>query len=517
MSQKQFSWMRATPPAPSRTAPVASPEAREVLCKLASHWGVNVAHKAVCPGHSAPLDFLAAWVYQRPSISLVHGPRGGGKSFLRALATHLDSIRYPKHSTRILGGSLAQSKQVYHALRRFENTVPQLFQSFATERSVYVNGSDVEILAASSKSVRGPHVPTLALDEVDEIDTDLREAAMGMSMSQPGVSGMVSMTSTWHKVGGPMASLVELAESGAFPIWRFCAFEVLESCPEERSGKHLENCPECPLVNWCHDTADGVPKAKRSAGHYAIDSLIQKVQATSRRTFEADYLCLGPKSEGVWFTEFGTGNTSPDAVYDPRLELHLAIDPGVVTGAVFFQVLRQPDQFTGIELNEVRVIADYLVEGKPAEQVAIELREIARSRFNDRIDVFTMDSAGGARNAVGPKVVELFALGGLRNPRYWPKYAGSVADQLALLESLVRAADGRRSLIIHPACKPTIQAFENYRRAKRGGQWQDYPEDPQHPHEDLMDALRGGVASALPRGRDALPTGFRTVSGQYLL
>jgi hypothetical protein len=91
-----------------------------------------------------------------------------------------------------------------------------------------------------------------------------------------------------------------------------------------------------------------------------------------------------------------------------------------------------------------------------------------------------------------------------------------VADQLTLLESLVRAADERRSILIHPSCKATIQAFQNYRRAKRGGQWQDYPEDPQHPHEDLMDALRGGIAAALPRGRDAIPTGLRRTPGAML-
>ena len=260
-----------------------------------------------------------------------------------------------------------------------------------------------------------------------------------------------------------------------------------------------------------------LPRAKRSAGHYSIDSLIQKVYATSRRTFEADYLCKGPRSEGLWFPEFYPGNIAKRAEYDPRLELHLAIDPGATTGAVFFQVARLHDPFSGHDLHEVLVLADYLCENKPAEQVALELREIARSRFNDRIDHFTMDSAGGARTAVGPRVTELYALGGLRNPRYWPKYAGSVTDQLALMESLVRAANGRRALLIHPTCKRTIQAFENYRRARRGGQWQDYPEDPQHPHEDLIDALRGGVASALPRGRDTTPSGLRTVQGGFLV
>ena len=32
-----------------------------------------------------------------------------------------------------------------------------------------------------------------------------------------------------------------------------------------------------------------------------------------------------------------------------------------------------------------------------------------------------------------------------------------------------------------------------------------YPEDPQNPHEDLMDALRGGIRDVFPDGRRALP------------
>jgi hypothetical protein len=81
----------------------------------------------------------------------------------------------------------------------------------------------------------------------------------------------------------------------------------------------------------------------------------------------------------------------------------------------------------------------------------------------------------------------------------WP--IGSVADGLSLLESFANPADGNPRLLIHSRCKPTIAAMQSYRRAKRGGQWQDYPEDPQHPHEDLVDSLRGGLRVLFPQGR----------------
>ena len=469
--------------------------------------GVSIARERVCPGHNSPWDYLSALYFDRPSLALVLGSRGSGKSFLSALDTHLTSRWNPRHGTRILGGSRAQSEQVYRALGEIvvdgqgplgddAGCITRLLKG----RAEYANGSEVAILAASSRSVRGPHVPSLKLDEVDEIAPEFREAAMGMCMERHGVRASVVMTSTWHRVGGPMTGLLDRARGGEFPLFTFCAFDILERCPESRSGAHLEHCPSCPLIQHCHDVPDGgPPKAKRGRGHYAIDALIQKLRSTSRRTFEADYLCLGPKTDGLWFPAFDTsGHVSAAAEYDPALPVHVSIDSGVFTGAVFFQVanVRVPG---GAATEEVRVFADYLAEGHTAEANGRALMELARSRCNGRLDVISTDPAGGSRNAVGPTVIAEYERVGLRPLRRWP--IGPVADGLALVESFVQPAEGRARLIVHPRCAALARALGNYRRARRAGQWQDYPEDPQHPHEDLVDALRGGLRVCFPAGR----------------
>ena len=54
-------------------------------------------------------------------------------------------------------------------------------------------------------------------------------------------------------------------------------------------------------------------------------------------------------------------------------------------------------------------------------------------------------------------------------------------------------------LKIHPRCMRLKDAFRNYCRQRRGGQWIDFPADG-HPEEDLMDALRGGIRDAMPNG-----------------
>jgi hypothetical protein len=501
--------------------PKHPPTRRSRIHKLAGLWNVHVAGAPVCPGHSDPLTFLTSWIYDRPAISLVLGPRGGGKSYLSALATHVDSIRHPGHGTKILGGSLAQSQQVYGALRDFDRARPDagFFASFTKTAATYATGSEVSILAASPTSVRGPHVPTLRLDEVDEIDTEIRESAMGMCMARGGLSASVSMTSTWHRLGGPMGELIEKArEPGSGIVHHaFCTFEILERCPAERSGPAVpgpdlyERCPECPIKTWCHSDVDAArrPKAKRSAGHYAIDSLVQKVRSVSLRTFEADYLCSGPKADGLWFPQFDpVGNVSEAAEYNPALPVVLAIDPGVHTGAVWLQIRETP---TG---PVATVFADFYTFDKPAEAVAREILEVGRSRCNGRADRIVIDPAGGSRNPIGPTVIAEYERVGLRPLIYWPNRPK--ADGLALVDSFIKSADGKLGLFVHPRCGHLIRAFGGYRRAKRAGQWTDSPEDPNHPSEELMDSLRGGLVDRFPEGRKPPPS-FKRVPATRLL
>jgi hypothetical protein len=479
----------------------------------------------VCHGHRPPFELFADQVLLRPPIALWHGPRGAGKSFLSAIDTHVASRFHARHGTRILGGSKAQSQQIYAALEesilggrgplgRDADSIDRLL----TESATYTNGSKISILAASPTSVRGPHVASLKLDEVDEIDPEIREAAWGMAMAIRGIPASVLMTSTWHRVGGPMSELIDRGRSGAFPVSTWCVFEVLERCPVERSGPNLEHCPQCPIVRWCHEDRDrdpeGRPKAKRSNGHYAIDSLIQKAGGVSSRVFDSDYLCKGPRAAGVWFTSFDEAlHVTDEAEYTGRYGVRLSVDSGVFTGGVAFQVREYGGR------HVVSVFADYLSEGLGAEANARAILRHAAQICGSPGPGWKVstDPAGGARNPVGPTVIGEYERAGLRGPmglERWP--GGAVADGLALIEAFLLSADGSIGLIIHPRCRNLITALQHYRRARRAGQWMDYPEDPQHPHEDMVDALRGGLCLEFPFGRRPEPAFKKRSFGQVM-
>jgi hypothetical protein len=489
-----------------------------------AYTGVSIPRASVCAGHAAPFDLLARQVLERPSLALWHGPRGSGKSFLSAIDTHLASRFHPHHGTRILGGSLSQSRQIYAALQEVvrdgrgclggDGTA---LESLLKTEARYRNGSTIEMLAASPTSVRGPHVASLKLDEVDEIDPEIRESAAGMCMEKDGCQASILMTSTWHRVAGPMAELMERGKAGAFPVDTYCMFEVLERCPEERSGPRLERCHECPLVRWCHADRDshpkGLPKAKRSAGHYTIDSLIQKVNAVSARVFESDYLCLRPKAAGTWFTTFDEkAHVTVDAEYRRDLGVHLAIDSGVHTGAVWFQLRARWDG----RGHRINVFDDYFAEGVSAEANAAAI--VAQSARRCGIGLgrarVSTDPAGGARTAIGPTVrgeYERAGLKGCNGLESWP--GGKKADGLALVEAFLRSADDTVSLTIHPRCRHLILALRCYARAKRASQWMDYAEDPQHPYEDLIDPLAGALKLEFPEGRAPAPNLARVPAG----
>ena len=111
-----------------------------------------------------------------------------------------------------------------------------------------------------------------------------------------------------------------------------------------------------------------------------------------------------------------------------------------------------------------------------------------------------------ARTGIGPTAYgEFERVFGPRSTGRWPRHR--VTDGLDQLELLL----DRGLLLIHPRCTLLKSAFLNYARTRTGhGDWLDEPADPQHPHEDLMDALRGGVRDRFPEGRIEQPA-MRTV------
>ena len=262
---------------------------------------------------------------------------------------------------------------------------------------------------------------------------------------------------------------------------------------EERTSRHQDNPSFWREGAWT------------PAGESYRARLARLTGARYKRLYEG----LWAAGESQWFTEFGPQHVSAAAEYRIGLPLHVAVDSGFHTGVVWFQIVGAGDD------TKVHVFRSWYTHNRPAYDVGREVlkrtSEACHHRSIGRFDRGTTDPAGDSPTGIGTTVFEEYRRAGL-NLDPWPRYPGSVADGLALIESFVSVDPP--GLLIHPRCTDLIAAFENYCRKKQGGQFIDKPVDPQHPHEELIDALRGGLMDAYPEGRKIDPVYRRVKIGQ---
>jgi hypothetical protein len=216
---------------------------------LRRHLDVHLPRSAVVAGHAAPFDYLAHVFFEgappvgaacggvRPASDirdaktdvLVWANRGGGKTYLGALATLLDMLYKPSIGVRVLAGSLEQSRRMLHYLHGFfmaEGAFLAMIKGRATAGRIRLsNGSEVEVLAQSQTSVRGTHVQKLRCDEVDLFDPEIWDAAQFVTHAkQCGpvfVRGGVECLSTMQRPYGLMHRLLMEAQEGKRKLFKW--------------------------------------------------------------------------------------------------------------------------------------------------------------------------------------------------------------------------------------------------------------------------------------------------------
>lgn len=187
-------------------------------------------------GHMSPLDAIWAAYAEIDAFAIWYAMRGSGKTFDLSLLTWLESVFKPRCWTTILGGSLEQSIKAVSYLNDLWD-MPAL-KSMKSKLLVNgqvagrgfktTHGSIVQALAASTKSVRGPHPQKLRLDEVDEMEEKIYYGALGQPKERYNILDNVIISSTLHNAFGLMSEIIDnRAEIGA-AYYPWCIHEVLE-------------------------------------------------------------------------------------------------------------------------------------------------------------------------------------------------------------------------------------------------------------------------------------------------
>src|SRR4030042_803279 len=178
-----------------RRAPVTRGDIRNYV-KV--YLDIDIPDKRICRGHNSPMEYLrhsyfADFAEKRSGNGdvIVWANRGGGKTELAAIATLLDCVFKPRCQVRILSGSGEQAGRMYEYLTGFLRNGFEEFLAGPVRKSKckFANGSAVEVLTQSERSVRGQHIQKLRCDEVELFDEEVFSAGEFTTQSKAGSTG----------------------------------------------------------------------------------------------------------------------------------------------------------------------------------------------------------------------------------------------------------------------------------------------------------------------------------------
>jgi hypothetical protein len=489
-------------------------------------FGLSVPTRALVAGHSSPMDYLCHAFFEDrvPRDCVVWASRGGGKTFLAALATLLDLVFKPGIEVRVLAGSLEQGKRMHAHLRGLlaRETYQGLIDGRITERRVALkNGSVVEVLAQSQTSVRGTRVQKLRCDEVELFDPEVWEAAQLVTREkQCGevfVPGSVECLSTMHVPYGIMHRLVSGAGSegqggsivhedaqgravGAVrSVFRWGVVDVLGVCGIghvcERRSTDGDVVARCPLLAECGGRAKERDAAGESAGHVSVDDAARLKKRVGEATWAAEMLCERPRRTDCVLPEFDAGVHVRAC---PR-ELEESLESARWVCGMDFG-FRAPTVVLWAVVAEDGVV--WVVDERVVSQVVLEehIGSIVRGRWPVPAWV-GVDPAGRQRSGqTGVSEVQALKAAGLQVR----DRAMRVEEGLGLVRARLRPAEGEPRVYVHPRCVRLIESVEKYH----------YPSERPESAEPVKDGNDHAV-DALRYLVQNLDKPYRTKTGRW--
>lgn len=343
-----------TPPTrPAEIDPASPPTTPEALASLLRDaLGLHIPRSPMITSHASPFDYIAhaflcdfAPQPPAPLDCVVWANRGGGKTFLGALATALDLLFKPGIEVRILAGSLEQARRMHAHLKRLldpgrNSPLAHAANARITDRRITLpNGSEAEILAQSHTSVRGARPQILRCDEADLFKRDVWEAAQLTPRSAPcgraAVRGRIECFSTMQNPHGLMHQLVEECRAGNRRLFRWGLLDVLERCgpahgcraPETPDAPPAESAPkrpgDCALWDDCRGRAKRTPPP---GGHITVMDALAHKRRVCTATWVAEMLCRRPRRTDAVYPEFdsahhvGEWTTADGLLFSPAEE-----------------------------------------------------------------------------------------------------------------------------------------------------------------------------------------------------
>jgi hypothetical protein len=223
-------------------------------------WGMTIPSVQVCADHSTPFEAFAQAYFAENAISVWEASRGfGGKTQMLGVLGLMEATTL-NAQVAILGGSGAQSLRAYEATKEgwaSPNAPKNLLAKEPTRfMTAFKTNAWIETLLASQRSVRGIHPQRLRLDEVDEMDVTIFNAALGTQMmgkrgKQSGIQTHVVISSTHQYPDGTFTEVLRRARENDWTIHRWCYRETANPVDGWLTEAEIERKKkEVPAAMW---------------------------------------------------------------------------------------------------------------------------------------------------------------------------------------------------------------------------------------------------------------------------
>ena len=238
--------------------------------------GIKIPKQAVCEQHGSPWRAFCDAYFARNPLSVWIASRGfGGKSFLLALLGWVEAVTQAADVV-LLGGSGLQSVRIHEYMFQFWHRNPSMQKLLENDpsqwRTQLRNGAKIQALTASTRSVRGLHPQRLRIDEADEMELKILDAALGQPMGRKDVKSQIVISSTHQYPDGTMTEILNRARSNDWAVYRWCYRETSN-----------------PIDGWLSDEEIAVKRSHIPSTMWEWEYELQE-PASKNRLFSQDLL-----------------------------------------------------------------------------------------------------------------------------------------------------------------------------------------------------------------------------------
>jgi len=383
-------------------APLPKPRTkREFAAMLYNLFGILFPARAVCPGHSAPLDVLWRIYNQDCTTAVVVAARKSGKTMGVAALQVLFALTYERLESCDVAATKQQASVCYEHSRNLlfhpkGKLGQQILQRYivdeGTKQEIELRtGSKIFITTGSLQGVNAIHPHKLFFDEVELIrGWDVIQEALLAPITEEDKKRQVVFVSSWKFKGGILDRVINTYKqdpSALVSYW--CSFEVMQRIPDcsfcHSLRRVLSDGRVVSFADFCKNP-DGTCKGKLARGFMSLLDVKSNFLELEEAVFRAQWLTQEPQGSGVRVFYLYPENRLVNFVPFKRYPIFVGVDYGKTSAAVVCQVLPN---------GAIVVFEEHLWYNLSAKQLAVfcatQIAKRMKEKYGLPVSAFVID------------------------------------------------------------------------------------------------------------------------------